>query len=242
MSLDEIIFLMMMLGGFIVAIYMIFFRKSGGDSFRPFIPQPIKKTFKDEISKKISTHGVDGRGYVLYLGNVKIGKIIKFLEIKTKDFVAEFNEASKYITVDEKSETDYDLIIFKVINSPIYLRIFGIGLNYYIFNANENTPEKTVQQMYHIDHSGRRFIFPYYMDLVSYGDIWINGEAPREYLHSVSIKRMLENTQMYLENYPDKTVHLENETARRERISRTLMDLEKNRYEESRQTGDTVIN
>ena len=36
-------------------------------------------------------------------------------------------------------------------------------------------------------------------------------------------------------------IHLENETARRERIAKTLTELEKGKYEQAKYTGDTKI-
>ncbi len=248
---DMIVFGVMACGAGLVLYYMIF--KGGKDKlFKPFVAQPLKKTLKDELDNKLKMHGEDGGGYDLYLGNNKFAKVNKWLEVNWKDFKAKFKETNKNIYVNEKETDSYKLILFKCFSSSIILRFLGMGAQYYAIQADytkiikkgktkDDEDETEIIKTYHIDHDGRKFIFPKYMDLVTYGKVWVNSDVSRDYLQNISIKRMLEQTQMYLENFPDKSVHLENETARIERISKTKVDLEKGKYEESKLTGETKI-
>jgi hypothetical protein len=237
MILEDLLVFGFMVAGAGVFLWYVFFRGGAKSLFKPFVAQPLKKTLKDELDAKLKMHGEDGGGYDLYLGNNKFAKVNKWIEVDWSDFKAKFKETNKNIYIDETKTEGYRLILFKCFSSSIILRFLGMGAQFYVIQATDQNDTKT----YHIDHDSRKFIFPKYMDLVTYGNVWVNSDFSRDYLQNISIKRMLEQTQMYLENFPDKSVHLENETARIERIKKTQVDLEKGKYEESKLTGDTKI-
>jgi hypothetical protein len=79
------------------------------------------------------------------------------------------------------------------------------------------------------------------VDIIPFGDVWIMDDDGLEYLSDVSIKRMNEQTMMWLEFLPDRVSHLELAQARKERISRIESDIERRKYEERKDTGDTTI-
>lgn len=221
--------------GFMAFVVWSVFFKNKGFSFKTMKFQELKKTFDDELKDKLDNHGENGSGFELFIGSKKISRIDKYKEIISNEFESEYDQKTKnIITTNEEEESKFMLI--RTFSNNIFSRIFGTDKRYYLFNTKLNG--KTT---FHIDHSGKKIIFPYFMDIVSYGKVWINSTKSADYLQNISIKRMLEQTQMYLENFPDKTIHLENEIARNERLLRTNMDLEKGKYEESKLTGETRI-
>jgi hypothetical protein len=79
------------------------------------------------------------------------------------------------------------------------------------------------------------------VDFTSYGRIWCIDESGTEYLNNVSIKRMIEQVNMWLENAPDRIIHLDSQQSKVERTNKTIADLEKQKYDSRKDIGETTV-
>lgn len=227
----------MIVVGIIIAIgYSLISRSK--TKFKDFKPKLFSETIYDDLKKKTVNQGIKIRKGKLLIGIHEIAFIDRFLECKGKFAVYLFNsKKNELTTLDPNKDQDYDLLLLRAKSRHFIWRLFGIRKSFYMLQASDKDGKK----LYYVDDKAKRFIFPSTVDLVSYGNVWINSEYGAEYINEISMKRLNEQTLMYLENWPDKLSHLEVEGAKRERIARVYTELDKGKYEENKKAGDSVV-
>ena len=220
--------------GFVVG--SLYKRKTGTENFKDFVPRKFSESNIKDMKDKIDNQGTKYKGQ-LYIGLKKICKIDKYYIGKGKFALSVYDPKTKSFTVQGKEkETQYELMFLRAKSTNILFRLFGIRKVYYLLNYKE----KDVKTM-KFDEINNKIFLPYSTDLTSYADIWVNSADSIEYINNISMKRTNEDIMMLLENMPDRVVHLEIEQAKRERISKIITDLEKGKWEERKDAGDTTI-
>lgn len=220
--------------GFVVS--MLYKRKMSTDKFKDFEPKKFSAMTIRDMKDKINTQGTKYKGH-LYIGLKKICRIDMYYIGKGKFALSVYDPKTKAFSVqDTKSDTEYQLMFLRAKSTNIIYRLLGFRKVYYLLNYKE----KDVQTM-KFDEIGKKIFLPHSTDLTSYGDVWVNSADSIEYINNISMKRTNEEIMMHLENMPDRVVHLEIEQAKRERISKIITDLEKSKWEDRKDAGDTTI-
>lgn len=234
---NPIVVALILLGviGFIIS--MLYKKKMGTGTFKDFKPQKFSATTINELKEKIDTQGTRYKGE-LYVGLKRICKIDKYYVGKGKFALAVFNPKDKSITVqDQEKDIEYELMFLRGRSNNIIYRILGLKKVYYLLKYKGDKLADTMR----FDEINKKIFLPHSTDLTSYGDVWVNSADSIEYINDISMKRANEEIMMHLENMPDRVVHLEIEQAKRERISKIITDLEKSKWEERKDAGDTTI-
>lgn len=215
----------------VVIIYKFFIKKKDkGLNLKEFKPQPIEKTFENELKGKIDILGVPMKRGRLMIGAMAIGRIEKFAIYKGTMPEYTFDKKSKALSIKKNApETPYEFILIRCKGDSFVSRLFGLNKKFFMLKEKDVT----------IDFKAKRMFLPHGIDLMSWGDIWTNNSLAAEYLTDISIKRMLLQIQSHSENMPDKIIVLETDTTRRERLAKTLAEIEKGRYEKLKSGEDT---
>lgn len=220
--------------GFVVS--MLYKKKMSTDKFKEFEPQKFSATTIRDMKQKIDNQGTKYKAH-LYVGLKKICKIDKYYIGKGKFALSIYDPKTKSFAVqDKEKDTEYELMFLRAKSNNIIFRLLGFRKVYYLLNYKE----KDVKTM-KFDEINNRIYLPHSTDLTSYGDVWVNSADSIEYINNISMKRTNEEIMMHLENMPDRVVHLEIEQAKRERISKIITDLEKSKWEERKDAGDTTV-
>ena len=233
---NPIVVALILLGviGFVVS--MLYKRKMSTDNFQDFKPQKFSATTIRDMKEKIENQGTKYKGQ-LYVGLKKICRIDKYYIGKGKFALSIYDPKTKSFAVEGKDkDTEYELMFLRAKSNNIIYRLLGFRKVYYLLNFKE----KDVKTM-KFDEINKRIYLPHSTDLTSYGDVWVNSADSIEYINNISMKRTNEEIMMHLENMPDRVVHLEIEQAKRERISKIITDLEKGKWEDRKDAGDTTI-
>lgn len=220
--------------GFGYIIYL-FLNRSKKDSYKDFQFQSFEKTIKNGFKSKIDNQGIPINGY-LYIGHHLIRFVDRYLFIKGNMAQMLLDLKKNIMQSDEKSKDQkYEFLILRMKNKNIIYRFLGIFKQYVVIDVYFDKKRILRSDMEH-----GRFFLPENIDLTSYGNVWVTSDAGMEYINDISIKRMNEQIMMNLENMPDKVVHLELEQAKKERINRTITELEKSKYDDLKKAGDTT--
>lgn len=226
--------------GIFLLIYFLWNRRQKGKegvTFKDFKPQQLKKTLNEDLDEKMKLFGRKFNGNV-YINIYKIGKASKYLKIRGHFDVVGWDKKDKQFIIDQKAKAlNYELVVLHMKSKNFFLWLFGFGKSFMIIKYKNDAGEYLLK----LDPTTKTIILHDDMDLTLYGKIWTNCMEGIEYLNDISFKRMLEQTQMHLENIPDKTIHLEMETQKRERILKTTADAEKSKYKERETAGDTQL-
>jgi len=222
-------------------IYFIWSRRQKnkeGVTFKDFKPQPLRKTLDEELSGKMKMLGRDFNGK-LFVSFYRIGKVSKYFKIKGHFDIVNWDRKDKQFIIDEKSKelNKYDLLVLHMKSNNFFLWLFGLGKYFMVIKYKDDKGNYTVK----LDPQNKSIILNDNMDLTSYGKIWTNCMEAIEYLNDISIKRLNEQTQMHLENNPDKVIHLEMEMAKKERSLKATAEAEKSKYKERESAGDTQL-
>lgn len=222
-------------GGLAFAIYLVIKNKNKIPEMKEFIPTKSEKTIENELKEKLKIHGNKINGFLF--SNIKrIGRIDSYLKAYGEFEIYTNSDGKNYkIIKDEKKP--FNLIILRMKNTNILLRLFGLKKIFYVLKMKNNEGEDLIK----IDKETNRFFISDKTDLISYGNVWLNSDESMEYLNDISMKRMLINTNTHLENLPDKIVHMEMEQAKKERLNRVLTEQERMKWEERKSAGDTTI-
>lgn len=222
---------------FAVIIYFLISRRNKDQiTFKEFKPQPLKKTLNESLKDKTKLFGRKFSGK-LFISFYPICRIDRYFKIKGTFEVLLFDERKKDFSTTKEDGEQYDLIILRALSKNFLKALFGFGKYFIIIKLRDKKGNPQIK----FDHVNKSIILNEGMDLTSYGEIWSNCHEGIEYLNDISVKRMLEQTQMYLENNPDKVIHLEMEQAKRERIKRVEAEIEKSKWKERETAGDTTI-
>jgi len=215
----------------IIVWYIMKGRKKG-----EFKPQPLHITFQNELNEKIKTFGIDFKwgsrlirdfNKVAILDRYFIGKIkmpLYTFHPKTKDFIVE----------KEDKDIEGQHMIVRVKNSFFLWRWLGMKKIFYCLDMKFN------EKLFRFDGQGNLLILGQ-IDITFYGRVWCLTESDIEYMSNVSIKRMVEQTNMWLENNPDRIIHLDSGQAKIDRTNRNIAELERSKYEERKNIGDTTV-
>lgn len=217
-----------------VIVYFVLKRRKKPTEFKP---QPLKTTFENELKAKVNTHGIPIKGGLIRDFR-KVGFLDRYLIIKLKMPIYEFDIKTKHFKTllnDKNPEQESEHMILRCKASNFFWRLLGRRKIYYIFDM------KFYNKMFSFDPSGKNIILQGQIDLTRFGEIWVLSESDIEYLSNVSIKRMVEQTNMWLENNPDKVAHLDTGQARMERTNKQIAELDKAKWEERKNAGDSTI-
>ena len=231
---DNPIFLYMVFIGVAGAvIYLIFSKKQ--QTFKDFKPQRFDKTIYDELQKKTNTYGKSITAK-LFIGLTPIARIDKFKIIEGKFENVVYDSLTRKAVIDENNPIHYKFLILRAKSQNVFFRLLGLRKSFYIIEIPKEKPN-----FIKFDARANRFILPENADMWSYGNVWVFSDNAVEYINDISIKRMNEQIMMYTENFPDKTIHLEQATARKERIERIISDIDKSKWEKRKSVEESVI-
>lgn len=236
----------LMIGGgiaMIIAILMIL-KKSKRTAFKEYIPLLFKDTVVKEINDKLKLYGKKIKKGKIIIGFDVIAHIDRYYSTKGKSPIAIFDEdkGNFQFLEDENKKGEiksvkYDFTIFRLKNKFFLLRWFGLK-KYYMIVRNEDDKKNTIVRF---DSKTNRFFLPKGIEFDSYGGIWNESPIAKEYLNNISFLDMLQQMQTHLQNIPNRTVHLEVEQAKKERLFKTLAEIEKGKYDKMKTGDETVI-
>lgn len=222
--------------GALVVIFLIL-KHTKFKGFKEFQEQKLEKTFYDNLKKKINTQGKKfGRKGTLWINFNKIANIDRYIYVNkafpkwTYDF-----KSREYIVSTEPKDIEVGkLFILRAKSENIIFQLLGMKKTYYVFDISDKDYLK-------FDLKDNRFIINGNPSIESYGNVWFFGKHSAEYLDEVSAWRQIQQQQTHLENTPDRSVHLEIEQAKRERTARIISEIEKQKYEERKNAGDSTV-
>lgn len=201
-----------------------------GEKFKEFKPQLSEQTVYDDIVKSCKMNGTKVKGS-LHFGFKKIATIEKYFITKGHFPIMLFNQTNKSLQESTKKPVEYELMIIQAKNNNLLFRILHIKKQFFILD------NKTIQH----DPKANRIIVPSNISIIPYGNIWVNSASGVEFTDEISLKRQLIQTNTIIENTPDRVIHLETETARKERIIRNIAELEKGKYDDMKKGKDTEV-
>jgi hypothetical protein len=227
--------------GIIVVALIIIIRRNKDQGLKEFKPQPLKKTLDDEIKAKTNLLGRDFKGKV-YIGFDKKADIDKYYYIRGFFDLVKMDYKTREVVLGKKDDRVlYDLIVMRALSASFIKRILGLGKFYLVLKMKDQNKEGKERIVVRFDAVNKAVFLDIGTDLTSYGKIWTNCFEGIEYLQDVSIKRLLEQTQMHLENIPDKNAHIEMLQATKERSKRVDAEIEKGKYQDRKEASDTTI-
>ena len=236
LSGNPVVLVGIVIGVIVLIIFAIKKKAAGGTDYREFIPIPFTKTISDSLKEKFELVGQKYKGK-LYLGAFHIADIVKMVEAKGKFSNAVFDHKSKNIFTEEGKDVEYNLVFLMCGSDNVFFRIFGVKKRFFILKKQDQKGKDIVT--FDVDRK-RVFLTPG-MDLKSYGDVWHNSAHGIEYVNDISTMRLLEVIMMHLENNPDKVAHMEQQQAKLERSARVYSDLERGKWDDRKNVGDTTI-
>lgn len=234
----------LMIGGgmaMFIAIFIIL-KKSTKTSFKEYVPILFRDTVTKELNNKLKLYGKKIKKGKIIIGFDVIGHIDRYYPTKGILPIAIFDEKQEdfkfMVDKDNKPKVvEYDFTIFRLKNKLFLLRWLGLK-KYYMIVRNKDEDDKTIIRF---DSKTNRFFFPKGIELDSYGNVWNESPLAKEYLNNISFLDMLQQMQTHLQNIPNRTVHLEVEQAKRERLYKTLADIEKGKYDRMKTGDETVV-
>ncbi len=224
-----------------ILLILKFFKK-GEKGFKEFNPVLFEETVNKDIKKKINLHGKRMKGGKIIMGFDVLAHIDRYYETKGEMPLAIYDEAAKdfKLLTDEngnEQRIEYDFTIFRLKNKLFIYRWLGIKKMYLIMRNKDDNDNILVR----FDDKTKRVFFPKAVEFDSYGNIWHESQIAKEYLNNISFLEMLQQMQTHLQNIPNRTVHLEVEQAKKERLYQTIAEIEKGKYDQMKKGEETVI-
>lgn len=234
----------LMIGGGIAMIIAMFviLKKSKKTAFKEYVPVLFNETVNSELNKKLSLYGKNIKKGKIVIGFDVIGHIDRYYDTKGIIPVVQFdsdNENFQFVE-NKKGEQEvakYDFTIFRLKNKFFLLRWLGLKKHYMIARNNDDEGKTIIR----FDEKTSRFFLPKGIEFDSYGNVWNESPIAKEYINNISFLDMLQQMQTHLQNIPNRTVHLEIEQAKRERLYKTIADIEKGKYDRMKTGDETVI-
>lgn len=236
----------LMIGGgmaMIIAIFIIL-KKSKKTGFKDFIPTLFKDTVCKELNKKLNLYGKKIKKGKIVIGFDVIGHIDRYYPTKGTFPIVQFdsdNENFQFVEdEDNKGKVqvvEYDFTIFRLKSKNFIYRLLRMK-KYYMIARNNDEDKKTIIRF---DSKTNRFFLPKGIEFDSYGNVWNESPIAKEYLNNISFLDMLQQMQTHLQNIPNRTVHLEIEQAKKERLFKTIADIEKGKYDRMKTGDETVV-
>lgn len=225
--------------GVVLFIGFILYQKFGKKKtqIQDFKEQPLKKTYHDALKQKIDIFGVKFNKFKLLRDFQIVGYPEKYMIVDIELPKYRINPKSKEIEVIEKEKpVKSRLMIIRSLNKNWLLRQLKLKKFFFLFELTDN-----FNNLLHIEAEKKQITIQGKIDLDTFGNIWIMSETGIEYLSNISIKRLLEQNISHTENMPDRVVHYDIQQAKLERRDRLITELEKSKYEERKNVGDSTI-
>ena len=233
---------MMIVYGIYVAIpiVIIFFAykyfSNNNPKIKDFKAQPLKTTLFNELKSKTDQFGATTKGFKLIRDFQIVGHPRKYMLIDIEMPKYTIDPKSKSVKVLDAKPIKTRLMITKSGNKNIILRFLQLKDDYFIFELKEG-----FEEMIKIEAEKKRICIQGTIDFETFGNVWIMSESGHEYLSNISIKRALEQNVMHSENMADRVVHYDIQQAKLERRDRVITELEKSKYEDKKNAGDSTI-
>lgn len=224
-----------------ILILLKYFNK-GNKKHKDFVPVLFEETVNSEMNKKVNLHGKKMKNGKIVMGFDVLAHIDKYYQTKGDMPLAIYDEAAKDFKLvvddnDKPQKIEYDFTIFRLKNKNIIFRLLGIKKMYLIMRNTDD--EKNV--LVRFDDKTNRVFFPKAVEFDSYGNIWHESQVAKEYMNNISFLEMLQQMQTHLQNIPNRTVHLEVEQAKKERLYQTLAEIERGKYDNMKKGDETVV-
>lgn len=217
----------------VAVVVVLFFKFFGKKNLKPssFKPRLFTKTIYDDFKNKVNVQGLKFKGN-LNIGFHKIAIIEKYCFVKGRLPVISYEAGSKNIEIADKDQSEeYEFMVIRAKSNNVFYRLFGLKKMFFVLNSKE----------IELDKMQKRVFLPSGVDLISYGNVWVNHDYAIEYINDISIKRMNEQMMTQLENYPDRIVHLEAELTKKLESARVYTELERAKYDKTKYGEDTKI-
>ncbi len=230
------------IGAIVVAGFIIYkFAGKKGSSFKDFKSVEFADIVTNELKGKLDLYGQKAKKGHIVIGFTVIGKIDKFYSMIGKMPVYTYFEETGFAEAKtdkngKQINIDYDFTMFRIKNKFFLLRWLRLKKSYLIMRNKDDEGNILIR----FDSKTSRFIFPRGVDFDSWGNVWTESEASKEYCNSIGYLKMLQQSQTHMINIPDRAVHLEIEHAKTLNKARTFMELEKGKYDKMKH-DDTVI-
>ena len=223
-----------------VPIFIIFFAykyfSNNDKKIKEFKEQSLKTTLYNELKNKTDQFGVKTKGFKLIRDFQIVGYPRKYMLIDIDMPTYTIDNKSKSVKVIDKDPIKTRLLIIKSGNKNIILRLLQLKDDYFIFELKQG-----FEGIIKIEAEKKRICIQGSIDFETFGNVWIMSESGNEYLSNISIKRSLEQNVMHSENMADRVVHYDIQQAKLERRDRVITELEKSKYEEKKESGDSTI-
>lgn len=233
----QIIYIFIYFGLPIIAIIFIYkhFKKDKGE-IKDFKEQQLKDTLYEELKNKTDQFGVKTKKFKMVRDFQIVGYPEKYMIIDLEMPRYTLDEKTSEPHVIDKNPVKTRLMIIRSSNKNMLLRFLQLKKSYFIIELKQG-----FEEILKMEPEKKRICIQGLIDFETFGNVWIMSESGHEYLSNVSIKRALEQNVMHSENMADRVVHYDIQQAKLERRDRVLTDLEKNKYEERKNMGDSTI-
>lgn len=203
-----------------------------------FKPIPMDESVRKQLHDKTDKMGTKIKKGILCIGDKPMKHLDRYYKIVGKMPVMNYDIEARQFSkkTDEKNNPvveNYDFRIFRIGSEKLLKRIFGFDKSYFIINI-----EKIKNA--HFIPSSNTFKFPF-IDFIKYANTWVEDNLSMEYISNLSIIEQLEQAYTHVNSAPNKTVHLENAFAKKERLVEKMSSLEQAKYEEMKKAGDYEV-
>ncbi len=236
--------MMVMIGGTVAIIVVIYFlvTKRTGKKFKDFVPDLFGDTVNKELKNRMNLHGKKIKKGKLLQGFQTLGNIDKYYSTKGDMPVAYYDQDTqdyKQVLDKEGNEQiiEYDFSVFRIKSKVLLFRWLGLKKSYMIMRNADDESKSLIS----IDHKTGRIFVPKNVEFDSYGNVWNECQTAKDYLNNISFMEMMQQMQTHLQNIPNRTVHLEVEQAKKERLYERLAQIEKSKYDQMKRGDETVI-
>lgn len=234
--LTQMIILFVFAGGVIAFFWFAFFRNKASGKVSDFKEQETKKTIIDELKPKLDNQGIRLKNWKLIKNLNEIGTLDRamYFNVKMPKYIIKPKDRRFINVLDDEIETLFLLV--RCISKSLLKRIFGIGKIHYMFEISGD-----YKKLFEVNIINKFIHIKQNVDITKWLDIWVMSESAIEYLSNISIKRLFEQDLMHSENMADRAVHFDISQAKTERMQRIINDLEKGKYEDRKNMGDSTI-
>ena len=217
--------------GFVCAICYFIFRKFWNkDKVKTFVPEKLSKTVYEELKSKINRHGIEVKKGMLVMGYNVVANVDRWLTIKGEFDLMLYDSKNKTYVKSDKVKK-YELVCLRAKSKNVLYRLLGINKVFYLLDKGSIRYNELTTS----------WILDGKSDIVRYADTWVNCDSSTEYINDISFKTMVESSLTHVQNFPDKLVHLETQTAKINQLKVAEMEAFKSRYDSYKKADDTRI-
>lgn len=224
---------MLLIGGIVVIIIVIAitWKKKGKDNFNII---PASKTIQTDIKKMVTDTGVQCNGQ-LNIGYTKIKNIDKYLLHKGQFSTMIYDPKTRAVVSTEKGK-QFEVIILRKANDFFLVRWIGSLFNwfktYYVIN-NES--------ILYQDPKNNIWVIRDSCYMLPYCGVYVNSDISIEYVDDISLKYSKESILTHLQNFADKAVYIELQTAKLNNKIKVVANAEASKWEGAKTHDDTKV-